>query len=1008
MLTLLKTPAWAADDAPPRLVPMTVPGALLVVLGASGAWTPRERLAAMFWPDAAPADALHHLRVNLHRARAVLARWGLSDALQVDRQRLRLALPTDVAPLYDGSPCSGPAPDAANWPPGWHLGGYDGFTQWCRATGQDLHRRWLHQGRPPPSGVAVAVPAAAPPGRQAEHRRLIESRLPALLLLGEAGAGKTTLLGAAFPQVPCLRGLEGLHGMPYRPLLDALRARLEPLRTVLRDASSPLRAYRLDLARMLPELAPDEALPPLDALTARTRLVEALARAFEALSPVLVVDDLQWCDTATVEWLLMLAHADRLRWRAAARRSEIGPALAESLQPLRAAGKLQDVDVVPLSRGVLAAVCAERWPQTDFTARQLDRLHVLSGGNPFALGEWVAAGVDLVDAPAAQPGFVHPLLQRRLHELPPLARLTVQAAAVYVHPVPEAGLRALVDAPDDDAGDAAWALACQQALAAGMLCERSPGLACAHDLIRETAAADIAASGRAALHRRAALWLAQQPAADELVIAEHWRAAQEPQTALAWCHRGAEQLKARGRFSEALALWNKVADESLDATQSLRARLELAACDLFEDLARGETALAAVQAQLDAVADPEQHRQIEGRLLAARVDNRVFAGDIAGARKHAARLRVLLPGLPEAERIDAGEVLIELAMREPDIPAAWKLLGQLRQDAPRRPTLLSFEGQIHWFGGQVQAAHDALARLLQRHPDHCRGITIENDLAVMLHALGETAQAEEMARRSLNSWAGVAHTETLSQLVLGSVLTSAGRHHEAEAALQRALALATAQSSSGFEAEAQVRLARLMLQCGRLKAARQALAAAAPMLCTSSEPLRVSQWVLVSVLTATEQARPPVADELERLRDVAANSSHPLVLARLARVEVALALARGDAPAAVQAAERQVGVARDGGLKEWLAEGWLLEARARQRCGDAPAVLSPRVVDAAELAARQGFVELDWRANAWLAAHGGAPEAAKRARAALAVLRGRAPSALFNAAAAAKREPRWG
>ena len=47
-----------------------------------------------------------------------------------------------------------------------------------------------------------------------------------------------------------------------------------------------------------------------------------------------------------------------------------------------------------------------------------------------------------------------------------------------------------------------------------------------------------------------------------------------------------------------------------------------------------------------------------------------------------------------------------------------------------------------------------LARLLQRHPDYCRGLTVENDLAVMLHALGEVEAAEAMARRSLASWAG--------------------------------------------------------------------------------------------------------------------------------------------------------------------------------------------------------------------------------------------------------------
>ena len=138
-----------------------------------------------------------------------------------------------------------------------------------------------------------------------------------------------------------------------------------------------------------------------------------------------------------------------------------------------------------------------------------------------------------------------------------------------------------------------------------------------------------------------ALWLAGQPEADALAIAAHWQAADEPQTTLAWQHRGAEQLKARGRFDDARAQWRTVADASLDAAQALRARLELAACDLFDDLARGQTALDAVLAQLGAVADGAQRRHIEGRALAALVDNRVFAGDIPRASEHAERLRQL-------------------------------------------------------------------------------------------------------------------------------------------------------------------------------------------------------------------------------------------------------------------------------------------------------------------------------------------------------------------------------
>lgn len=962
MLCLLKTPAWAPEGEPPRLLPTTVPGALILVLGASEAGLPRERLAALFWPDAAPTDALHNLRVNLHRARTLLRGWGVDDGLQALGQAVRLTVPTDLA-RWRASAADGPPLDPADWPPGWRLAGYDGFAQWCADTAQALHRRWLRDSR-----VAAPEPTAAPapPARDAEHQRLRHSTAPALLLLGEAGAGKSTLLAAAFPHAPCLRGLEGLHGMPYRPVLEALRAHTPALKAALDDAGSALRPYRLDLARLLPELAPDEPLPPLDALTAQARLVEALTRAFEALTPVLLVDDLQWCDTATVEWLLLLAHGGRLRWRAAARGHEMGADMTLALQPLRSAGRLETLDLAALTRADLSTVCRARWPESDFGDEQLDRLHALSAGNPFALGELVAAGAPAAQGSDALPQRVRQMVQRRLQALSGAARKSVEAAAVFVQPVPEDGLRSLVGLPD---GDPAWAQARDEAVAAGMLREQTPGLACSHDLIREATLADLPAGRRAALHRYAALWLAHQPWADAMTIAEHWRAAGEPQTALAWRHQGAEQLKARGRFDDARNVWQEVADESLDVAQGLRARLELAACDLLEDLARGEAALLAVQAQLDGVADPDQHRLIEGRLRAALVDNRVFAGDLGQAIHHAARLRELLPALPESERIPAYEVLIELAMREPDIPAAWALLARLREAAPRLPTLLSYEGQIHWFGGQVRAAYDALARLLERHPDFCRGITIENDLAVMLHALGELPQAEAMARRSLQSWAGVAHTETLSLLVLGSVLTSASRPAEAEAALQQALQLAQAQSSAGFEAEARLRHARLLLQCGQVTEAAQMLAAAAPLLQGSREPLRVSNWVLAVVLVATAQGQAPAEEELARLREVATRSTHPLVHARLARVDVALALTAGDAPAALAAAERQADVARAAGLQEWLAEARLLAVDARTLAGDDPAALRPLVREAEALAARLGLAELQRRAAAWLAAH---------------------------------------
>lgn len=1033
MLQLFASPAWVADNQPDQALPLTVPAALLVVLACCSGWMPRASLALVFWPDAAPTDAMHHLRINLHRARGLLKRWGHGDALHTERNRVQLTLPSDMARLRDAKASGDLATMGrlapSDWLHGWRLPGYDGFARWQDETAMCLQREWLElmrdgadpavaAGRPRPQravsvtgSASPAAPAAlpAPPGREAAYARLLASPAPALLLLGEPGAGKTTLLRAGWPHAPCLRGLEGLHAMPYRPLLDALREHSPMLARALRAPGHPLRPYRLDLARVLPELAPDEPLPPLDAISAQTRLVEALARAFEALTPVLLVDDLQWCDPATVEWLLMLAHSGRLRWRAAARRHEITPALAQSLQSLRGTTRLEELDVPPLSRHALAEACRLNWPEQVFSAPQLDRLHAISGGNPFVAGELIAVGLpdEDLDTPLPLLERVSHLLHRQLDRMPGAVRQAVEAAAVFVHAVPASALRALVDLPAGVAGDGPWAATVQQALSAGLLRAEVDGrLCCGHDLIRQALAGGLAPARHMALHRHAALWLAEQPDADALTIAEHWRAAQEKQTALAWQHRAADHLKTRGRYDEARQLWQAVAEQSHDAAQGLRARLELAACDLFDDLARGQGALEAVRAQLSAVANPDQHRQIEGRVLAALVDNRVFAGDLGSARRHAQRLRELVSHLPEPDRPGAIEVLIELAMREPDIPEAWSLLAQLRVLAPRRPSLLSFEGQIHWFGGQVQAAHDALATLLQRHPDHCRALTIENDLAVMLHALGDLTGAEAMIRRSLQTWQGVIHTETLSLLVLGAVLTSAGRHAGADAALRQALALARQQASAGFEAEARVRHARLLLQCGRIDLAQQALDAAGPLLQDSPEPMRVSQFVLAQALAATAASRPLPDVALRRLQAVAAQSDHPLVHVRVARVQAELALTAGDMAGALLAAERQAQAARRGGLQEPLAEAWLLQARARQEAGEPATTVLGLLHEAATVAEHCGFADLHWRASRGLAALGVAGAGAQ-SRNALARLRGSDRPALFSATAAARREPRW-
>ena len=1002
MLYLLDVPKWRLDGGPDHRIPASLPACLLVYLACQGRWMERDALADVFWPQRPRDEARHNLRVNLHRVRQLLDAFAQGDALQSERSRVYLQLPLDTDALdsaietADGAVLVRLQP--TRWLEGFQVAGFDAFWDWARAWGTQLQSRWqvacertlnTHAATAPaPAWFATLqnmvqfqttdldgsdqaegdLPTSATPlfGRQAALQTLRRTAMRAIVLVGEAGMGKSSLLTAAFALSPMLRGREGLQQIPYRPVAEYLLSQMDHLHATLQRGGSGLGAYRLDLARLLPDLAPDDPLPPLDMMTAKSRLLEALARVFESMGAWLLVDDLQWCDSSTLELLSLLTHRGLLRWRAAARGHELSDAQRLWAQQLEQTGHLTLLPLEGLGLDAVAQCCRQRRPEQVWGQAELNRLHAACTGNPFVLNELLLA---LPDAPAepgdaqtlSLPRSVRELLQRRLRALPAAARALVEAASVAVRPLPLNVLAQLADGASTWP-DATLLDAVQTALQAEMLREERDGLQCRHDLVRQAVEAGLTVTGRQALHRRAALALGGRAEgnAEPLAVAAHWSAAQEPQTALAWMQRGAVQLKMRGRFDEARALWTRVAEESLDATQGLQARLCLAECELLTDLARGRTALLEVLAQVSAVAEPAQRDQIEGQTLSGLVDNAVFSGDLDAARSAAERLRPLLPRLRVDDRVHACEVLIELAMREPDIAAARALFDQIQRMAPLRPSTLSFAAQINWFSGDARAACDAFEALLSAHPDYCSGLTIENDLAVMLQALGQLPRAELMARRSLASWAGVAHTETLSWLVLGSVLTSAGRHDEALTAFDNALRLGRAQASPLFEAEALLRRARLLMQCTHWAQAGDDLGSAAPLLRGSTDPMRVSLYAWLRVRCQVARCETVDRSWVDQLRTLTQRSAHPLLHLRLAGIEAEIALLDDDHAAAELAARRQAHIAGDAGLQEMLADALLLQARA---CRTEPTRAAALLHEAHALASAQGFAYLVTRAQ---------------------------------------------
>ena len=185
-----------------------------------------------------------------------------------------------------------------------------------------------------PAAFSLATVESQPPGelvaplvgRTAAFIQLVRSfqqarqgQTQAVLVEGETGIGKTRL-ARDFAAWAWAQGADVLSGqafemgrrLPYQPLVEAMRERLEQ-ENAPEDLLDDL--WLAELSRLLPELRvryPDLPAPTEDELTARLRLFEAVARLVDALGQraplVLLLDDLQWADGASLDLLRYLGR----------------------------------------------------------------------------------------------------------------------------------------------------------------------------------------------------------------------------------------------------------------------------------------------------------------------------------------------------------------------------------------------------------------------------------------------------------------------------------------------------------------------------------------------------------------------------------------------------------------------------------------------------------------------------------------------------------------------------
>ena len=452
-----------------------------------------------------------------------------------------------------------------------------------------MHERLLSGASPaesPPDPAAVSGGPELPlRGRNPEWLRLRETwtgaargRAQVVVVQGEAGIGKSRLAEELCVWVERQAGVVARSRSYAAEGRLALAPAAEWLRTPALHA--PLAqldpVWRAELAHLLPELrrlpsAPREDEPGPDRWQ-RHRLFEALARGLLARpGPVLLLlDDLQWTDPETLEWmrfLLRFAPGAPLLLVGTIRTEELGSdhPLQRFLLELRRDGQVTEIPLGPLSAAEAARVAADvaERPLRDDEAAWLYRE---TEGNPLFVVERVRAGIRDHDPAAAAaapagaaplPPKVHAVISTRLAQLSPGAREAVAVAAVIGRGFPFELLAGVCGRPENDvvqAVDELW----QRRI----LCEREPGTYdFTHDKLREVTYAETSAPRRRILHRRAAEVLEQLHASDPepiwAQVAAHREAAGRPEEALESYRRAAEAAKRVHATEEAIRLFQK-------------------------------------------------------------------------------------------------------------------------------------------------------------------------------------------------------------------------------------------------------------------------------------------------------------------------------------------------------------------------------------------------------------------------------------------------------------------
>lgn len=360
---------------------------------------------------------------------------------------------------------------------------------------------------------------------------------------GEAGIGKTRLVREALAAAADHRLLVAACApwrdpFPLGPVVVGLRRLWQRVEAVeLSPLGGALRPLFPEWVNHLPP-APE----PLDSpKETRHRLLCALTELVERLDvDVLVVEDAHWADSATLEWLLMLAATDwgddapsivvTFRPTDVPEGSLLPSLLARSptgVRPRRIV--LEPLDVEQTRQLVGSMLHADQ-----VSAEFASFLHEHADGVPLAVeetvrlmrerhdivrqhGTWTRRVLDDLEVPPA----VRDSVLERVARLDPDAQRVLQAASIVGDPADEALLAAVADVDESSGHGGVTA-----ALVSGLLREIARGrYTFRHVLDSQAVESAIPVSERRRLHHRAAITLRGRDHPSAARLARHFREA---------------------------------------------------------------------------------------------------------------------------------------------------------------------------------------------------------------------------------------------------------------------------------------------------------------------------------------------------------------------------------------------------------------------------------------------------------------------------------------------------